>query len=295
MVDRVLAAAGAMAFAADRAANWVVKRPDALISLIAVWIILATRIWELILLLPFALLLTVGRSQLRNSRAKRARSRLGLYDPPPPGDLRNGAMATVAAVLVLAIVVPWPSNPITPIVISILALFAAAVLLGWRLDYLVFRPDPEQGNEMSVPLPPGESCTAKASGRLLTHDMVFEVTANNRPTPHVALVRAAPEEHVPVLFRLAPVKVLNAPTGSAAPAYGRAPRDSQLLLIGTERELGLSMSTPDLLAAETGTLKLVRSDRPAIRLDTVAGPLVLSFDTPVERAQIARAIREALA
>jgi hypothetical protein len=291
----MLAAAGVCAFTADRIADWFARRPVAVAVLVSIWIVLTTGLWIWLVVGPLVALFTLGERQV-DVRLMR-RSTLALrVSAPRRGSIRNGPIYAVAALVLFGIALPRPSPAMALAEALAILVLSLVIVVGWRLDYVVFRHEPDDANKTSEPLEIGQRCAARACGRLLTRDMVFEVAASNRPTQHVATIRDDEAAfHLPIRFRFAQVEVVNMPTASSAPSYGRPPRDSELVMVGREREIGLSLTRPNLKAFEMGTQKLVRTQRPAIRLDTVTGPVVLSFGSPGERAQAARAIRESLA
>jgi hypothetical protein len=283
------------AFMADRVANWFAPRPPAIATAVSVWIALTSGLWIWLVAGPLVALFSMGERQI-DSHMLRRRGLLAEYGSPRRGTMRNGPLYVAAAVALFAVALPRPSVIFVVGPALLVAIACAALVIGWRLDYVVFRTDDGRANAISEPLDVGQRVPALACGRLLTRDMVFAVTANDVETRRVATIR--PIElpfHVPVRFRLAPVSLANLPAASTAPSYGRPHRPSELVMVGVKREIGLALSRPNLSGLETGTLTLVRGDRPAIRLDTVAGPVVLAFDSEAERAQAARAIRESLA
>ncbi len=241
-----------------------------------------------------------ARSDARSEVAKR----LAEYSAPRRGSIRNGPVYAAVVLILFAIALPRPSVALAVAIGVAVAIACAALIVGWRLDYVVFRPDataaatatratPTAGAE---PPDAGERIQARAAGRLLTRDMVFEVTANDVATQHVATIQAYEVAfHVPIRFRLEPVAVASMPAASTASSYGRPPRTAELVMLGTRREIGLAMSPPNLEGLATGTLTLVRGELPAIRLRTVSGPVVLAFDSAADRDRAAGAIRESLA
>jgi hypothetical protein len=239
-----------------------------------------------------------GHVRAQGNARSEAEKRLAEYSAPRRGSIRNGPVYAAVVLILFAIALPRPSVALAAAVGIAVAIACAALIVGWRLDYVVFRPDATTPWAVTAaePLDVGERIQARAAGRLLTRDMVFEVTANNAATQHVATIRADEIAfHVPIRFRLEPIAVASMPAASAASSYGRPPRPAELVMLGTRREIGLAMSAPNLGGLVTGTLTLVRGERPAMRLRTVSGPVVLAFDSAADRDRAAGAIRESLA
>ena len=247
-----------------------------------------------------------ARGRVRSDARSEVAKRLSEYSAPRRGSIRNGPLYAAVVLILFAIALPRPSVVAAAAVGVGVAIACAALIAGWRLDYVVVRPDGTTDATGAAtgatpaataePLGVGERIQARAAGRLLTRDMVFEVTANDVATQHVATIRVDEVAfHVPIRFRLEPVAIANVPAASTASSYGRPARDAELVMLGTRREIGLAMSPPNLVGVVTGTLALVRGELPAMRLRTVSGPVVLAFDSAADRDRAARAIRESLA
>jgi hypothetical protein len=293
-VDIFLAAAGVVAFRAYRIVGWTIAHPISLLVILGLFLGLATGLWySAVVILAFAPVI-YGSRELRSNRYRRALNRRGVESaPPPPGDLPAAPVVAAVILVAFAALISLPQEWLTVALRTVTVALAATILVGWKAGYVIFRPQGPILNKLSEALPLGQWRPARASGRLLTRDAVFEVRVANQPTLHTVLVDSDdPARYAPALVRLEPVMLLNAPGGSV-PYKGR-PLTSRLALVTPSRKAALSLARPDVRSVEAGTMKLVRGQWPALRLQTVLGPLVLSFESSQARNSALRSISEGL-
>lgn len=298
MLDVLVSTAGAVAFVAGRTVSTVLKQPWLLFLIIASLVAVSTGIlWLPLVTLPF-LLLSQARQQRSDTRrhlAAQLGSRRAIYDMEPVGDV-PGATVLSAVVLVGIAFLTEGSGPTITIAWRMLLLGAAAIILvGWRAGYVVFRAGGSFANEITPVVDPGQSIEARASGRLLTRNAVFRTTqAGGQAGWHVVLVRGTePGVYGPAGVRLKDVRIVRE-SADGPTASPNQTATTRLLLVAPDGGAGLTLCRPDISSIEAGVLRQFGGDKPALRIDTVVGPLTLSFETSAAMAAARGAIAEQL-
>jgi hypothetical protein len=296
-MNRGLAIAGTVAFRADRAAMALLRRPVGLLSFVVMLVFLAFGLWYLAPLAVGVVVVVDVDRQLDAPLWRLHGWRMGNYAPPALGDLPHGSLLAAAGLAGVMLVMSSPWAIVTLALRVALALVILAILVGWRFGYAIFRPQEDQTVGLAAELPARQFVKARASGELLTRACVLRVRVGNEDTFHTVLLRSSdPDEYEPRRFKLQEVRVFCAPSwGTPLPDGRPGPARTRLILITPSAKEGLSIARPDVEDVESRILTEPRSSQPALRLDTVLGPLVLAFDSAADRAVAFRAIREALA
>jgi hypothetical protein len=298
MLDRLLSLAGGVAFAAHRSVTATLKRPWAILAFVALLAAIGTGMWWILLLALPGIFMADSRREIRDTRfriAARQGRKGSTYNPTPVGDFSAAPIVAAVALLIVALLVDLPTPALTITMRLAVAAVAAIILLGWRVGFVVFRPRPLADNQPSTPLDVGASVTARASGRLLSRDVIFRVQIGSVETWHAVVIRSAkPDAYAPTAVRLRQVRMLRTPL-SASTGGSRTMDQTRLIVVTPDGEAGLALARPDVQSVESGVLRLPGGDVPAVRLSTVVGPLELSFENPMAMASAFRVLTEELA
>jgi hypothetical protein len=199
---------------------------------------------------------------------------------------------------------------------GLLALLAVIVLIGWRSGYIVYRredrPLPSRGRSLGI----GEKVPVHVSGPLMggkgrirareaSADLVRVAIDTPTPTPGVVAVppsssSGAPEPNQlsqrppPVIRPDGTIGEADAPPADPTAAESTAPPpepETALVIDRSKAGAGALVGSGAVKGLSVGRVEPLRGPRPAIRVATDAGRLILSFNSVADRD---RAVAELL-
>jgi hypothetical protein len=172
-----------------------------------------------------------------------------------------------------------------------LGLLGLLILIGLVARYLVFRSEPQPPLVSSQhTLATGDAIPLHVTGRLQTNDGTLERVREAKASLRRVLV-SSPEAPVDATAAT-PVVQPQGPADSTggAPVLEPRPTDSTgqpstdaLVLAREDGKAGLDLGRGDVQSAQLGRAVPFGGPRPALRIGTRLGPLVLSFDNAAAR------------